>query len=102
MSDAWRCGGIGRPKRESKRAKAWAVQARSPRGTPATAGFAAAIARTDSADQVIVPLILSADLESSRNQATPSSPRIKDFVKLAAANSRKQALRCGQTHAHYR
>src|SRR5450759_5193833 len=53
MSDAWRCGGIGRPKRESKRAKAWAVQARSPRGTPATAGFAAAIAHTDSTDQVI-------------------------------------------------
>jgi hypothetical protein len=43
-----------------------------------------------------------ADLERSRNQATPSSPRIKDLVTLAAANSRKQALRCGKTPAHYR
>jgi hypothetical protein len=68
---------------ESKRAETWAVYARSPQGP------AAAIAHTDST------IDRSADPESSRNQATPSSPRIKDFVKLAAANSPKKALRCG-------
>jgi hypothetical protein len=67
MSDAWRCAGIGRDKRKSKCAETWTIQARNSRGTPPTARFSAAIANTDSTDQVI-----TTQLEPSQLWATVS------------------------------
>jgi hypothetical protein len=60
LSDAWRCGGIGRSARQPKRAQARSVYAQSYWGTPAGAGLATSIAHPIETDEMIAPRASSA------------------------------------------